>query len=172
MTEHSAKTEPPQHPAAAGGMAPPRGVLILGIGNILLRDEGVGVRTIEAMAGLALPDDVELMDGGTSGVDLADELAGRRKLIVIDAVHSEHPAGTVLRFGPQDLVADEHPQMSLHELGLMETLTMARTFGCCPKDVVIFGVQPQTTESGLDMSQTIRDVLPRLIELVLAEARA
>jgi hydrogenase maturation protease len=172
MTEQPAQSELSQQPGAAGGLALPKGVLILGIGNILLRDEGIGVRTVEAMAGLDLPDDVELMDGGTSGVDLADELAGRHKLIVIDAVHSEHPAGTVLRFGPEELVSDEHPQMSLHELGLMETLSMARTFGCCPKDVVIFGVQPETTDSGLDMSPTIRGVLPRLIEMVLAEARA
>ncbi len=70
-----------------------RSILILGIGNILLRDEGVGVRVIEQMQTMRLPDDVELVDGGTAGADLLDVLAERRKVIVIDAVQADCEPG-------------------------------------------------------------------------------
>ena len=63
-----------------------RPILILGIGNILLRDEGVGVRVIETLQKQKLPDTIDLVDGGTSGADLIDILADRRKVIIVDAV--------------------------------------------------------------------------------------
>ena len=113
-----------------------RPILVLGIGNILLRDEGVGVRVIEQMQKLRLPDDVELVDGGTAGADLLDVLAERRKVIVIDAVQADCEPGTVLRFTADDLVRPDRVGMSLHELGLGEALAMTRQLGCVPEEVV------------------------------------
>ena len=81
-----------------------RPILVLGIGNILLRDEGVGVRVIERMLKMRLPDNVELVDGGTAGADLLDVLAERKKVIVIDAVQADCEPGTVLKFTADDLV--------------------------------------------------------------------
>lgn len=147
------------------------GKLILGIGNILLRDEGVGVRAIEALSAQALPAGTLALDGGTSGADLVDEIADRDRLIVIDAVKTDQPPGTILRFGPAELEAKADHMVSLHEFGLVETLTAARCLGCAPKEVVIFGVAPKDISPGLSLSAEIAALLPRLVELVLAEAR-
>ncbi len=146
-----------------------RPILILGIGNILLRDEGVGVRVIEQMQKMHLPDDAELVDGGTAGADLLDVLAERRKVIVIDAVQANCEPGTVLQFTADDLVRPDGVGTSLHELGLGEALTMTKQLGCEPKDVVVFGIKPKDTGCGLELSEEIAASVPKVVELVLAE---
>jgi hydrogenase maturation protease len=159
-------------------------ILILGIGNILLKDEGVGVHVIQAMADqvargtLSLSEDIELVDGGTFGIDLLDTLAGRRKVIVVDAVQvtaaetagpSETPAGAILRFTDANLQQRQAADLSLHQIGLFETLTMARQLGCAVGEVVILGIVPKTLESGLELSPEVAAAVPKIIELVLAE---
>jgi hydrogenase maturation protease len=167
-----------------------RPVLILGIGNILLRDEGVGVHVIEAIqAGVArgeirLPEDVEVYDGGTFGIDLIDMIAGRRKVICVDAVAaaSVHlapddspgandalPPATILRFTGADLAKKQVADMSLHQIGLLEALQMSQQLGCAPQEVVIFGIAPKAMESGLEMTPEVAALVPRVVELVLAE---
>jgi len=144
-------------------------VLVLGIGNILLRDEGVGVRVIEQMRKMHLPDDVELVDGGTAGADLLDVLAERRKVIVIDAVQADCEPGIVLRFTADDLVRPEGVGMSLHELGLGEALTMTSQLGCAPKDVVVFGIKSKDIGCGLELSEEIAASVAKVINLILEE---
>jgi len=148
-----------------------RPILILGIGNILLRDEGVGVRVIERMQEIPLPDDVELIDGGTAGADLLDVLAERKKVIVIDAVQADCEPGTVLRFTADELTQPDRVGMSLHELGLGQALTMTRQLGCEPKEVVVFGIKPRDISCGLELSEEITASLPKVVELVLAEIK-
>ena len=108
-------------------------ILVLGIGNILLRDEGVGVHVVRAMENLPLPDGVELLDGGTAGADLLDAISDRRKLIVVDALDADVPPGTIVRMKPEDLAADASGGISLHEFGIAETLRMARQLNCGPR---------------------------------------
>ena len=159
-------------------------ILILGIGNILLKDEGVGVHVIQAMADqvargtLSLSEDVELVDGGTFGIDLLDTLAGRRKVIVVDAVQvtaaetaepSRIAPGAILRFTDADLQQRQTADLSLHQIGLFETLIMARQLGCAVGEVVILGIVPKTLESGLELSPEVAAAVPKIIELVLAE---
>ena len=75
-------------------------VLVLGIGNILLKDEGVGVRLIEAVdQEFVIPEGVELLDGGTAGIELLDHISQRELLVIVDAMRNGHPAGTVYRVG-------------------------------------------------------------------------
>ena len=146
--------------------------LILGIGNILLKDEGVGVRVVEAMRPLALPDHVELLDGGTLGAGLLDEIADRRKVIVIDAARTGSPPGSVCRFSSDDLEAEVGTSLSLHEFGLLDTLTMARHLGCHPHEVVLFGVEPKEIALGLDLSDVVAAAIPALVRMVADEAAA
>ena len=143
--------------------------LILGIGNILLRDEGVGVRIIEAMGKLDLPEGVEILDGGTAGADLVDVIADRRKLIVVDAVAAEAAPGTVFRLRPEDLLPQGEALISLHQLGLVQSLAMAKQLGCQPREVVIFGVQPGEITPGLELTVRVAAAVPKVIEAVLAE---
>lgn len=144
-------------------------ILVLGIGNILLRDEGVGVRVIERMRQLDLPEGVDLVDGGTAGADLLDTLAERRKVIIVDTVQADCAPGTVVRFGADDLAKPEREGISLHELGLYEALMMTKKLGCAPEEVVIFGVKPKEIGYGLELTKEIETILPDIIELVLAE---
>lgn len=141
-------------------------VLILGIGNILLKDEGVGVRVIEAMQNEALPDGIELCDGGTSGADLIDILADRRKVIILDAIDAQYPAGTVLRMTVNDILPQEGQSISLHQFGLADSLVMAKQMGVFPDEVVIFGIQPQEIRPGLDLTPELAAVIPTVIRLV------
>ena len=154
--------------SADGNRSP---VLVLGIGNILLRDEGVGVRVIEQMQKIPLPDDVELIDGGTAGADLLDVLAERKKVIVIDAVQADCEPGTVLRFSVDDLVRPNGVGISLHELGLGGALAMTRQLGCEPKEVVVFGIKPKDMSCGLELSEQISAAVPKVVELVLEEIK-
>jgi len=144
-------------------------ILILGIGNILLRDEGVGVHVVREIRKRTLPAEVEVYDGGTFGIDLIDTIAGRRLCLVIDAVQADAPPGTVLKFGPEEMAAKETRDMSLHQLGLLETLSMARQLGCAPAAVVIFGVVPKDMAPGLDLSAEVAAVVPKVVDLVLEE---
>lgn len=143
--------------------------LVLGLGNILLRDEGVGVHVVQALEERALPTDVELFDGATAGIDLLDTIADRRKVIVIDAISGSAEPGTVLRLSPADLLPRETPSVSLHELGFLETLTIAGLIGAAPAEVVIIGVKPYSIECGLELSPELKRLVPRIIDLVLAE---
>ena len=144
-------------------------MLVLGVGNILLRDEGVGVRVVEAMRSLELPADVELFDGGTSGLDLLDIVADRRKVVVIDAVQADNEPGSLVRLGLDDFTPETESVVSLHQVGLLETLLMAKHLGCAPDQVVIYGIEPKDMGFGLALSPEVAAVVPTVIEVVLPE---
>jgi hydrogenase maturation protease len=143
--------------------------LILGVGNILLRDEGVGVHVIQALGRLDLPPDVEVVDGGTAGFALVEILADRRKVIVVDAIAADCAPGTVVRLNGDDLAAPSAPPCSLHEVGLAEALGAARQLGVAPHEVIVIGVQPCQVSCGLELSPTLAALVPRIVDLVLAE---
>ena len=145
--------------------------LIIGIGNILLRDEGVGVRVIEAMQGLDLPEDTEIIDGGTSGADMIDVIANRPKVIVVDALDAGEKPGTVFQLSMSELMAQESVSMSVHELGLIGSVQMAQQLGEAPGEIVIFGVQPCSIKPGLELTPEVAAKIPRIIELLLEEAK-
>jgi len=144
--------------------------LILGIGNVLLKDEGVGVHALNALRDVPLPGDVEVLDGGTTGADLVDCIAGREKLIVIDATAADGEPGTVYKLTIDDLIRKTCSLGSLHEFGFVETYLTSKQLGCAPREVVIFGVQPADSEYGLDLSDAVQRQVPELLKLVVEEA--
>ena len=148
---------------------PHSSILLLGVGNILLSDEGVGVRVVEAMKEIKLPDNVELLDGGTGAFDLLDVMADRDKVIIIDAVKGGGEPGAVYRFSPDDTKAEVKFLTSVHQISLLDTLSMARITGCSPRDIVIFGIEPREVDWGLELSPEVAAVVPKVIELVLSE---
>lgn len=127
------------------------------------------MRVIEAMQRMKVPSNVELVDGGTAGLDLLDVVADRRKVIVIDAVQADNEPSTVLRFGADDFTPQGVVNVSLHQVGLLETLIMAKHLGCAPRQVVIFGIEPKEMGYGLELSAQVAAVVPKVIELVFAE---
>ena len=144
-------------------------VLVLSIGNILLRDEGLGAAVIEALSGMELPDGVELLDGGTGGADLLDIICDRKKLVVIDAIGAGLPSGSIVRLTADDLQANPGQIRSLHDFGLIETLAMAKHLGCAPEEVVVVGVEPKDLSVGIGVSEAISSVMPRIKQTVLNE---
>jgi hydrogenase maturation protease len=140
-----------------------KSTLIVGIGNILLGDEGVGVRAIERMQSMDLGEDLELLDGGTSGADLVESLAGRDKVLVLDCVQFEASPGTVVRLRAEDLAGEDRP-------GLVDSLLMTRRLGCAPREVIVFGVVPASLACSLKLTPAVEAALPKLIQAVLEEA--
>jgi hydrogenase maturation protease len=147
-----------------------RPTLVLGLGNLLLRDEGVGVHVVRALgAGPALPPEVEVVDGATAGFGLIDILSDRHKVIVIDAIEAACEPGSVVRLTIDDLVPTNPTPLSLHEIGFLEALVATGRLGSAPQDVVIFGIRPAVVDYGLDLSPTVAALVPRIVQLVLKE---
>jgi len=149
-------------------MAKNKKVVIIGIGNLILRDEGVGVHAVRELEGRDLPPRVEVIDGGTALMDLLSVIRDAEKIIVIDALKGGGEPGTIYRVCPDDLMAEaEHP-LSLHQVGLLEVLGMARQIGGDP-EVVIIGVEPKEISWGMELTPEVEAKLPKVIETVLAE---
>lgn len=147
----------------------PRPIAVVGIGNILMHDEGIGVRVIEHLAQMKLPDGVELVDGGTAGADLIDVFSDRKLLIIVDAISGEYAPGTVLRMSPEDTVKADVTALSLHEVGIVETLEMTKHLNCAPQKVVVFGVKPGELSCGIGLSPEMEGLVEILSRLVLTE---
>ena len=142
--------------------------LIVGIGNLLCRDEGVGVHVIHEMQSMQLPGHIELLDIGTSTMDLISYLEGVKRLIVIDAMKAGGTPGTIYKCGPEDLLPKGEGPISLHEIGLLETLSMAKKMGM-EINTVIIGVEPKVLDWGMELSEEVKDRIPSIIEAVLKE---
>lgn len=148
-------------------------ILILGVGNILLRDEGLGVRAVEKIGGeYTLPDDVEVMDGGTLGLTLIPYLEGREAVFIIDAVDRGGRPGEIFRIESEDIDDFYNARkLSAHQIGLREVLALSRLQNALPKRVCLFGIQPQMVDVGLDLSEAVSSRLGELIEMLLEEVK-
>lgn len=143
--------------------------LVLGVGNILLKDEGVGVRVIERMRRLKLPPGVRLMDGGTGGLDLLELFGQAHRVIVVDAVRGGGEPGAIYRFHADAIDVKTARISSLHEVNLYEVLNIARGLGESPGEVVIIGIEPKEIELDLELTPEVASRVDRLVELVLEE---
>ncbi len=143
--------------------------LIVGIGNLLYRDDGIGAQVIEEMKKMEIPDHMELLDMGTSTMDLIYQLDGVEKLIVIDAIKAGGLPGTIYRLKPDDLLSRGNAPVSLHDIGLLETLNMAIKKGL-EIDTIVIGVEPKILDWGMELSDEVKGRIPDLIEAVLKES--
>lgn len=150
-------------------MEQPR-ILVLGVGNILLRDEGVGVRVIERLqSSYNFSSNVELMDGGTLGLRLLDPISQADYLIVVDAVQNGQPPGTLYRMPAEELEKRLVFKNSLHQLNLVEALTYSEMLGHRPQAVII-GVEPRDISPwGMELTPIIESRMAELCAQVLAE---
>ena len=148
-------------------------VLILGLGNPLLGDEGIGVRVVEELKGLDLPDGVAVVEGGTAGLGLVGLMEGYRRVIIVDAAEMGRPPGRVVRFTPSEArFKTVESLLSPHQIGLGEVLTLAKTLEIAPAEVVIIGVQPVRIEEGAGLSPEVEGAIPQIIRMVLDELDA
>lgn len=148
-------------------------ILVLGVGNILLKDEGIGVHVIREMKKISqLPEGVRLVEGGTHGVNLLGPICEASRLILVDAIEADsEPPGTIFKFKPGDIdCATDGIRFSVEEIGPLEVLDMAQLCGSCP-DTVIFGIQPKEIKWGLEPTPEVSSKIPQIIELILEEVR-
>ena len=143
-------------------------IVVVGVGNLLLKDEGIGVHIIHALQQIAIPHDIKLIDGGTS-LDLPYYLKDTDKLIIIDAMKGEGKPGTVYRFHSQDVNIKSEGMVSVHELGLEQSLKMMRLTRSEPKEIVIIGIEPKEIDWGTELSAELQQKIPKIINIVLNE---
>jgi hydrogenase maturation protease len=146
------------------------GTLVLGLGNILLSDDGVGVRVAERLIGrYNFPPEVQVMDGGTLGLDLLGYVEDADRLVVVDALNVGARPGTLARLADDEVPAFLAPKISPHQMGLVDLLAASRLLGRFPGELVLWGVQPESLDVGLDLSPTVAAQVETLVERVLAE---
>jgi hydrogenase maturation protease len=146
-------------------------ILILGIGNLLLKDEGIGVHVINRLREMDLPTDVEVMDGGTLGIDLVFYIEGRKKVIVVDTVTAGEPPGTMYRFTDKDLSFKKDFLRTAHGIDFSDVVKTAQTLGTKPEEVVFIGIEPADMNEGLEPTDFIAKRIPVIIELVMKELK-
>ena len=148
-------------------------ILVLGLGNILMSDEGVGVRVVEALEQRwCMPEGVNVVDGGTCGMDMLDLIASHDTLVVVDAVKTGAPPATVVRLSGDAVPAFFKGKLSPHQLGLSDLLATLRLQGEAPETLVLFGCVPERMEVRLDLSPAIAARVPDLVDRVVAELTA
>ena len=146
-------------------------VLILGVGNILLSDEGAGVRAVEELQSrYNCPDTVEIVDGGTVGFELLPYFENRSHILILDAVKTGNKPGTIVRI--DDPPAFFQKKVSPHQIGLADVMGMAVITDTMPQNIALFGIEPKELSTGLELSPEVAGKLSQLVDLVADELKA
>ena len=148
----------------------PISILVLGIGNLVMSDDAVGAIVAQRLQyNYRFPDNVEVVDGGTLGLDLLPKLENITNLIMIDAVETGQKAGSCVRLSGQELPIALETKISPHQMGLKDLLAVSRLMGHSPREMVLLGVQPGSIEMELGLTPEVEAVLDTLIFNVLTE---
>lgn len=148
-------------------------VVVLGVGNVILTDEAVGVRVVEALErDYALADGVTVIDGGTSGMELLEDLSHLDLLIVVDAIAAGKPPATLITLRGDEVPVFFKRNLSPHAIGLSDVLASLEFMEAAPQECVIIGVQPLSMELATDMTPEIAALVPTLVQQVVDELAA
>jgi hydrogenase maturation protease len=143
--------------------------MVLGLGNLVHTDDGVGVHAIHALErDPRVPPGVVLLDGGTQGLALLHHLSGLRRLLVIDAIDAGEPSGTLLRFEGNALHGLPG-KASVHQLGFADLMVALQLLGDSPGEIVVLGVQPLSTEWSAELTEPVANALAPLIDCVIVQ---
>ena len=144
---------------------------MLGLGNPLMADEGIGIYLLERLQEFAGEfSDVDFIDAGTGGLSVLHQMEGRRRAFFIDCAYMGEPPGAIRRFAPEEVrTAKMLAHQSLHEADLLRIIAMSRQLGRAPEEIVIFGIQPERVETGSGLSRTLIDRADEYIWLIRNE---
>ncbi len=142
------------------------GKFVLGIGNTLLKDEGIGCHVAHALEAISLPD-VQILDGGTCP-DLLQFLEDTDKLIIVDAVEGGGTPGQIYRFHLEDITLEKKPLLSLHDTSLVDDLILTQPWHKI-NETIIIGVEPKEINWGLELSPELQEKMPHIIDAILSE---
>ena len=147
--------------------------VVLGIGNTILTDEAAGVRAVELLEQrYRVPDNVLVIDGGTSGMEMIEDLSNLDFLIVIDVVRTGQAAGTVVKIAGDEIPVFFRRKLSPHQIALPDVLASLELLDAMPKEIIVLGVEPISLELGMEMTETIAAKVPLLVEMAVMELRA
>jgi hydrogenase maturation protease len=148
-------------------------VVVLGVGNTLRADEGIGVRVVEALErDYTLPAGVEAIDAGTSSMEMLEDLSHLDFLLVVDAIVAGKPPGTLVRLAGDEVPVFFRRNLSPHGIGLSDVLAALEFMGAEPRETVIIGVQPVSLELSTELTPTVAERLPELVAQAVAELSA
>lgn len=153
----------------------PKEMIVIGLGNPLMADEGIGTVLADELAKLAaageLPtENADYLDGGCGGMYLLHSIADRKKVILIDCALMGTEPGTIIRFTPDDVnTIKKMVHLSLHEVDILQVITMAKEIGQCPDEIVIFGIEPVAITQQMHLSETIQKKIPEYLDVIKAE---
>jgi hydrogenase maturation protease len=154
-----------------GDTISPQKIVILGVGNLLLSDEGVGVHVANELMKMELPPEVTVVEGGTDGFGLLNIITEADRLIVIDAVKGGGAPGSIYRFDINEVQSCPSGfKTSVHQIGILEVISLSGLIGKTPHTTVV-GVEPKSLEMSMELSPEIKSKIPRIIELIFAELR-
>ncbi|MBI5968198.1 MAG: HyaD/HybD family hydrogenase maturation endopeptidase [Deltaproteobacteria bacterium] len=147
-------------------------ISVIGLGNILLRDEGIGVHVVEALRkDFDFSQDFRLLDGGTLGLDLLPYVEGTEKILFVDAIDLQKEPGTIAIIEDEEIPSCLKPALSFHEIGLADLLFAAKFVGIKPPKVTLIGIQPEKIEMGLTLSDTLSENFGKLLNTILEKLR-
>jgi hydrogenase maturation protease len=146
-------------------------ILIIGLGNILLSDEGVGAKVIDEFKRIYnVPNNIEMIDGGTLGIELFPYFQNRTKIIVVDAVQTGKEPGTIVKIKiPKNF---SFQKTSSHQTSLLEVLNAAFLNGDELGDITVIGIQPENLKAGLSLSKNIEQNIGKLVDMIVEELDA
>ncbi|MBF0209435.1 MAG: HyaD/HybD family hydrogenase maturation endopeptidase [Desulfamplus sp.] len=145
-------------------------IMVLGVGNILYSDDGFGIRVVERLESEhRFPNNVTIVDGGVLGVNLLGVISGADRLIVVDTILNRGKPGDIHRLEGDEIPNRILGKNSMHQVDLLEALSLCRLIGKAPKTVII-GVEPQDIETlNPELTPTIAKQIDSVIELILRE---
>jgi len=145
-------------------------IAVLGVGNVLLSDEGFGVRVVQhLMKYYEFQPPIRLIDGGTLGWDLLNFLQGVEKLIVVDAIEGKAVPGTFFVFRNEEVKTYFKRKVSGHEAGIQEVLAWFELMGKPIEEITVIGVQPLSLETGLKLTPLVEKQIPKAVEEVIKQ---
>ena len=148
-------------------------LLILGLGNVLCGDDGLGAAAVSRLrARYEIPDGVSVQDGGTLGLALLPYVEDSEKAILVDAIRTDDPPGSFVRLDGEEVGPAVANRLSVHQVGVADVLDAARWRGRLPDVLVLLGLVPQTLELGLRRSPRVEAHLPELVQRIVEEAHA
>ena len=144
--------------------------VVLGIGNTILTDEAAGVRVVEALEqAYKVPDNVLLIDGGTSGMEMIEDLSSLDFLIVVDVVKTGAAPGTVVKIAGKDIPVFFRNKLSPHQIGLSDVLASLELLDTMPREIIVLGVEPISLELDMEMTATVAARIPQLVAMAAGE---
>jgi hydrogenase maturation protease len=148
-----------------------RPILVICLGNPLMRDEGIGIRLAsELTTHLAGNPHIEVMDLGTGGFSIIHVIAGRKKIIFVDCAIMGQKPGMMCRFTPGQVSSKKvRMSYSLHEADLLNTLELSRRLGQCPDDIIIFGIEPKEITHGEGLTSELENNIQQYVQAILNE---